>query len=305
MSQQVGSVTSPRVSPRLVVFIGVFFAATSAVLIKASAAHPLAIAFYRMLFSSLLLIPQLQGTGLRRLRSLSGRQWRLSIISGVFLGFHFATWISSLSFTSVASATVLVNTHPVLVVVFGLLFLRERIPWDAAAWMILALAGSLLLSLAGLRGTEGQAVGNLLAFGGAIAAAGYMLAGRAVRQDVDTRVYTFVAYSVSAIVLLAMVLIGGVPLVGYPWYEFLIFMGLAVFPTLLGHSLFNWALKYVKTSLVSTAILGEPIFASIMALLIFREIPGIYTLIGGPVIIVSIYFFTRAESRFARRSVRA
>jgi drug/metabolite transporter (DMT)-like permease len=102
-----------------------------------------------------------------------------------------------------------------------------------------------------------------------------------------------------------MTAISGVRLGPYPWYEFAIFVGLAVFPTLLGHSLFNWALKYVKTSLVSTAILGEPIFASIMALLIFGERPGVYTLIGGPIIIVSIYFFTRAEGRFTRKRAAA
>jgi drug/metabolite transporter (DMT)-like permease len=293
------------VSPRIVVFIGVFFAATSAVLIKASGAHPLAIAFYRMFFVSILLIPQLGRTGWRRIRAMTRRQIRLCLIGGIFLGFHFATWISSLSFTSVASATVLVNTHPILVMVFGLLFLGERIPWDAVAWMVLALAGSIVLSLGGLQGDSGQLIGNLLAFGGAVSAAGYMLVGRAVRQDIDTRVYTFVVYSISAVVLFIMTLIGRVQLTGYPWFEFAIFVGLAVFPTLLGHSLFNWALKYVKTSLVSTAILGEPIFASVMALFIFSEVPGIYTLIGGPVIIVSIYFFTRAESRAARRAVAA
>ncbi len=290
----------PRIPPRIVVFIGVFFAATSAVLIKASTAHPLAIAFYRMLFTTLLLLPQLGRGGFHRIRNLSSRQIRLSVIGGVFLGFHFAAWISSLSFTTVASATVLVNTHPVLVVVFGLVFLRERIPWDAAVWMAIALGGSMLLSLGGLRGDPGEVTGNLLAFGGAIAAAGYMLVGRAVRQELDTRVYTFVVYSVSAAVLLIMVALSGVRLAPYPWFEFAIFVGLAVFPTLLGHSLFNWALKYVKTSLVSTAILGEPIVASVMALFIFGERPGVYTLIGGPIIIVAIYFFVRADGRFAR-----
>jgi drug/metabolite transporter (DMT)-like permease len=304
MSSHEPAAAGPRIPPRIVVFIGVFFAATSVVLIKASGAHPLAIAFYRMLFSSLLLLPQLGPSGVRRIRRMTGRQIRLCVIGGVFLGVHFATWISSLSFTTVASATVLVNTHPVLVMIFGLLFLRERLPWDAAAWVVLALAGSVFLSLSGLQGDTGQITGNLLAFGGAVAAAGYMLVGRAVRQDLDTRVYTVFVYSVSAAVLFVMVLVGGVRLGGYPWYEFAIFVGLAVFPTLLGHSLFNWALKYVKTSLVSTAILGEPIFASIMALFIFGEVPGVYTLIGGPVIIVSIYLFTRAESRYARRHSR-
>ncbi|MFP4484296.1 MAG: DMT family transporter [Spirochaetaceae bacterium] len=292
-------------SPRIIVLIGVFFAATSAVLIKASGAHPLAIAFYRMFFVSILLVPQLGRTGRRRIRAMTARQLRLCLVGGIFLGFHFATWISSLSFTSVAGATVLVNTHPILVMVFGLLFLGERLPWDAVAWMVLALAGSMVLSLGGLQGDTGQAIGNLLAFAGAISAAGYMLVGRAVRQEMDTRVYTFVVYSISAVVLFIMTLIGRVQATGYPWYEFAIFLGLAVFPTLLGHSLFNWALKYVKTSLVSTAILGEPIFASAMALFIFGEVPGVYTLVGGPVIIVSIYFFTRAESRAAGRAVAA
>ena len=298
-----------KANPSLVVAVGVVFTAFSAIFIRYSVAPPLVIATYRMGFTSILLTPLFIRE--RRRRHLSGTTNRavngltpailLSLLSGAFLAGHFALWITSLSHTSVANATVLVTTHPLLVAVLGLVLLGERISWKGALWMMGAVAGGVLLVAGDLGGSEANLYGNLLAAEGAVTVSIYMIIGRYARRYLSVNAYTMLVYWTAFAILTATTAGAGIPLWPYSPRELAIFAALAVFCTLLGHSLFNWALEFLPTSVVSTSILGEPIIATLLAMMLFGEVPALFTVSGGAVILTSIFFFVRDNSARERR----
>jgi drug/metabolite transporter (DMT)-like permease/ubiquinone/menaquinone biosynthesis C-methylase UbiE len=220
----------------------------------------------------------------------------LCVISGIFLAIHFATWIESLRFTSIASATVLVNTHPIFVFTVGFLFLKERLSKTALIYAVIALAGMVLLSVGDISHGKSTFRGDLLALAGALSVSGYMLIGRIVRQRMKLTSYVFIVYSICALILLGMCIVTGVPLTGYPVSEYLIFFGLAFFCTILGHTVFNWSLKHLKTSFVSIAILGEPVYATVLGIIIFKEVPPTTAIAGGCIVLFGLFAFVRKET---------
>lgn len=304
--------------PRLVVLLGVVFVSTSAILIRFSHAAPITIAAFRMGFSALILLPLFiretlskaaihKGSpGFSRVVSFygtSGKQIWLCLLSGVFLALHFWAWITSLFHTSIAAATVLVNTHPLFVVLGGWLFLKEKTPRRALFFMAFALLGSVFLALGGgMGGTETDFTGNLLALLGAVAVTGYLIIGRYLRRSLSTYTYTFPVYLISSLFLFLVALLTQEELFTLSVKEYGTFIALAVFPTLLGHSIFSWALKFVRASFISTATLGEPVIASLLAVFLFREIPGWPTLVGGGIVIISVYLFVKEAEKNQKRS---
>ena len=312
--------------PQLVVAVGVFFTALSAIFIRFSDAPALAIASYRMVFTTLLLTPLFVGERVRHRPAAPGARQStdarpetppagshrggatpslrvailLSLASGCFLALHFAFWITSLSYTTVANSTVLVTTHPVIVGLAGYLLLGERLSLRGVLAMLVAFGGGVVLVWGSLGSGNSMLLGNVLAFMGAVTVSVYMVLGRVVRRRLSVNGYTIIVYSTSALLLIVAALIADVPLYPYPPRELLIFLGLAVFCTLLGHSLFSWALKYLKPAVISTSILGEPVIASVLAVVLFGEIPTLYTLLGGAIILIAIFFFVRSEASGAR-----
>ena len=283
-------------SPMLVVLIGVAFTSLSAILVRLSVAPPLAIASWRMVFATAMVVPFVVARqGRAQPRTASRTVTWLSIGAGILLAGHFGFWITSLSMTSVASSTVLVTTHPVIVALLGLL-LGERIRKRSAAYMVGALAGGLFLVRGGLSDGGSAPLGNLFAFLGAVAFAGYLILGRIARRHLDVNRYTLAVYSTAAVVLAGAAAIGGDRLVPYPAREFAIFLSLAFFCTLLGHSLFNWALRFVKPTTISTSVLAEPVIATTLALVVFSEVPTTATIVGGAVMLACILLFIREES---------
>lgn len=309
-----------KLPPPAVVAVGVVFVSLSAIFIRLSDAPPLVIAAYRMAFATVLMSPlylrDLIRSGLpragrdtsvrgappsgieaRRNDRALARAVGLSLLSGVFLALHFATWVTSLRYTSVASSTVIVTTNPMIVGLLAYFILKERISVRAMLYMVAGFGGSILLAAGGFTIGGSAPLGNLLAFIGALTVSGYMLIGRVVRQSMSLNAYTFIVYATSAILLSVFALIAGNHFAPFSVRDFLLFLSLAVFCTLLGHSLFNWALKYLKPTVVATSILAEPVIASILAVILFREIPTVFTLVGGIIILASIYLFMREETR--------
>lgn len=284
---------------RPIVVVAVAFTSVSAILIRLSQAPPLTIAAYRMLFAFLMIAP----FALPRMRRLTGRDLLLAAASGGFLALHFATWITAVTLTSVASATVLVSMHPVIVLLGSVLFLREKPLPGVTALVLLALIGTTILSWEDLRSGVGDLGGNLLALAGAAAVSGYMLLGSSLRKRVGALQYNALVYGVAALILLPLATLWGSSLGPFELREYLIFGGLAFFCTILGHALFNWALKYVRATFVSTSILMEPVFATVMAVFILGEIPSLLTLIGGVVVIVALYGISRGERQQAKLEV--
>ncbi|NLJ75211.1 MAG: DMT family transporter [Firmicutes bacterium] len=270
----------------LVLTGGVLAISCAAILIRLAEAAPPVIAFYRMAFSTLMLAPA-AWIELRR-SSLTKRQVGLMAVAGVFLALHFLLWMTSLEYTSVTSSVVLVTTQPLFVSIFSALILKEVPPRQVWYGLGLAIAGSAVIAFGQGGGGESRLLGNMMALGGAVMAASYFLVGRVVRRDVSLAAYSAVVYGFSAAVLGLFVLIQGLPLTGYPsstWWSLFL---LALFPTVIGHTALNWALKYLPTPLVSVSILGEPLGASVLAYFILQEIPAWGELAGGILILAGI-----------------
>ena len=280
---------------KLIVLIGVIFVSFSSVLSKIATAPPLVIATYRLGFTSLLMLPMFFKNEKNIKQQMSKKLWLLCIGSGIFLALHFATWMTSIKMTTIASSTVLVNTHPIFIL-FGTYFIfKERVSKKAMMSIFIALIGSIVITLGDSSAGNHNLLGDLLAIAGGFFVAGYMLIGRFARQHLSVTAYTFIVYSCCTITLLLMDFATGTTLLGYPSTDYLIFLGLAVFCTLMGHSVFNWALAYLKPTFVSSSILGEPVFATIWAVFLLKEIPTIYQLSGGGLILLGIFMHIQAE----------
>jgi drug/metabolite transporter (DMT)-like permease len=264
-------------------------ASWAAPLIRLCHSDPLVIAAYRMMFTTLILAP-VYFMQREKIIVPQGRDRWLVALAGLFLAGHFTVWIKALTLTSVSSATVLVTIQPLFLTILAHLILKERVDkWGYLA-IALALSGAALISWGDLGLSEDHLVGDLLALSGALLAAFYLLIGRSVVGKLGTINYTLPLYFISAVTLTAMMLVFGRESVAGPKIDYLWFLLLAVVPTLLGHSLFNYSLKHFKAHLVGIVILGEPILASVWALLLFDESPTVMTAFGAALIFAAIIF---------------
>ncbi len=295
------------------ILAGVLAVSTASLFIRFAQAEAsaLAIAGYRMTLATVILAPFVF---LRYRFELGTLNWKIGwkvVLSGFFLAVHFASWITSLQFTSVASSVVLVTTTPLWVAIFGSLILKERLSKPIVIGLAVALSGSILVGLSGelpgwfmgqggtpglFSGSSASLKGNLLALIGAWTAAGYMLFGRSVRPQLSLPVYTFLVYGTSAIILLATITVSGIRVSGFSLPVYIWLLVLAIVPQLIGHSAFNWALRYVPASLVSIALLGEPIGSTILAMIFLRENPALFEVIGGIFILAGIYLSSRTST---------
>jgi len=278
--------------------VAVVAVSTSAILIRLSEAPSGPMAFWRVAFTWLLLAP-LAWRSSGEFGKLRGRDLLSALLAGVALAAHFAAWFESVDRTTVAASVTLVTTQPAFVAVGAALLLDEPLSRRTALGIVVALAGSALMSLDGLLnpGTAPDPVlGNALALAGAVFAGAYVLAGRSVRQRVALVPYVTVVYVVCALGLLGYTLALGDPVFAYPPREWALFLGMAVGPGLFGHTVINWALAHVESSVVSVSLVGEPVGSTLLALLILSEVPGTITLAGGAVVLAGIYITSRARS---------
>jgi len=262
---------------------------TASILIRLSAAPPMAIATWRMALSTLMLLPFFTTGGrTRRLAAMSAKE-KLTLASvGVVLAVHFASWITSLSFTSVASSVIFVHVDPIFVVLVSHFLLGEKVGRRVSIGIAIAFAGATVIALGDLGVGQENLVGDLLSLVGAVALGVYILAGRRLRQSLDLVSYVTPVYATSAAVLAAGSLAMGVPLVGYPGGEMLLFFVIALVPMIFGHTVYNWALRWISAPVVSISLLGEPVGASILAYLVLAESPGPMVLLGGAVTLAGI-----------------
>lgn len=275
-----------RVDPRAALLIGISAVSTASILIRLSSSPPLVIAGYRMLFSSMIM-GILGMNEVDDLRKMSRGEAILLLISGASLGAHFGTWTASLFYTSIAASTVIVDSSPIFVVIISWIFLRERVNMREAFGIAISIIGAMIIAV-GHAEFKTNLYGDFLALLGAIFLAIYLVIGRNLRRKLGLASYTFSVYGVAAAVLLSSALMLGNSLAADP-REFLIFILLALGPSCLGHNSYNYALKYMKASVVSASILGEPVGASLLGALLLGEIPSISTIIGGAIVILGVY----------------
>jgi len=259
--------------------IGIIAVSTASIFIKLCDAPVLIIATYRMALASLVLIPF--ACYEKTWRGFGRNELGWSLLSGLFLSLHFAFWIASLKYTSVASSVVLVTTHPIFVGLGGWLLLGERLGLNLIGGIALSVLGSGLISYGDGSLSEEALMGDGLALLGAMAASGYLLVGRKMRKDRNLISYIFPVYSSAGLILILLSLIFQKHFFGYSSSTYFYLLLLALVPQLIGHTTFNWALKYLPASMVAVTILGEPIGSTILARLILGEGLTVWKILGG------------------------
>lgn len=283
--------------PFLMIVIGIIGISLSSILVKFSPAPSAVTAAYRLLWTVALMTPVVLGKEevRRELLSSDPKTVVLSCLSGFFLAIHFALWFESLRHTSVASSTTIVCTEVIWVSLGYCLFLKGKIALKAAAAIAVTLMGSVMIALADSGAGDAHLYGDILALAAAVAVAVYTLIGRVVRSSVSTAVYTYLVYSVCAGALVLLCLVQGHSLLAGGAGAVLVGLLLAVFSTILGHSVFSWCLKYFSPSFVSASKLCEPVVAALLAAILFGEIPTLLQLFGDLLILIGVYSYSKME----------
>ena len=284
--------------PMIMIVVGVMGISLSSIFVKYSQAPSAVTAAWRLLWTVVFLTPVVLGKHLVRRELLCTPQkmlW-LSILSGLFLAIHFVLWFESLQHTSVASSTTIVCTEVIWVCLGFCLFLKGKLSRKAAAAIAVTLLGSVLIACSD-SGSGGQLYGDILALLAAIAVAVYTLIGRIVREKLSTTVYTYIVYSACALVLAVTCLMQGESLVSYGWSAVIVGALLAIFSTMLGHSIFSWCLKYFSPSFVSASKLCEPVVAAMFAGFLFGELPSLLQILGGILVLGGVLYYSGLEKK--------
>lgn len=292
-------------TPLIVLTVGILIASTAAILFKlaeGAGAPALVIAAGRLTIASIILTPLAWARAGPEIRAVARRDVLLALGSGVLLALHFATWFASLVYTSVASSTALVATIPIFVAVASVVFWGERLPTSVVAGIGVAVVGSIIIGVSDVGAAasgRNPLLGDGLALAGAAAAAGYYLFGRSVRRRVNLLPYIWLSYGTAAVVLLLAVLVSGASLSGYSGVAYAAMLGLALGPQLLGHTAFNWSLRYLSATFVAVAALGEPVGSTLLALIILGQTPRPLQIVGGVVLLLGIFVATSGERKQA------
>lgn len=285
--------------PMTMIVVGVIGISLSSIFVKYSIAPSAVTAAWRLIWTVFLMTPAVLGKKTVRIELLSSdkKTISLSFLSGLFLAVHFVLWFESLQHTSVASSTTIVCTEVIWVSLGYCLFLKGKLSGKAVAAIVVTLAGSALIAMADSVSGDAQLYGDILSLLAAVAVAAYMLIGRVVRSNVSTSVYTYLVYSACAAVLLLWCLVQGVWILNYGISAIVVGFLLAVFSTILGHSIFSWCLKFFSPSFVSASKLCEPVVAALLAAFLFGEIPSVIQFFGGLLILGGVLYYSVLERK--------
>ena len=284
--------------PMIMIAVGIFGISLSAIFVKYSDAPSAVTAAFRLLWTVLFLTPVVFGKKAVRkeLKSVRPGLAGLSTLSGLFLAIHFVFWFESLKHTSVASSTTIVCTEVIWVALGFCLILKGRLSRKAVAAIGVTLAGSVLIAWSD-SGSGAQLYGDVLALLAAVAVGAYTLIGRVVREEVSTTVYTYLVYTACAGVLVITCLVQGYRLFDYGISAVIVGLLLALFSTILGHSIFSWCLKYFSPAFVSASKLLEPVVAAVLAGFLFGEIPELTQIVGGILILGGVLWYSKIENQ--------
>lgn len=276
--------------------LAVLCVSLGSIFIRLAAAPPLTVAFYRIGLAALLIAPFAAGSAARAWPALAARHRLIVAASGIALGLHFATWIASLSYTSVAASVLLVNTAPLFTLAFSRLVLGEAATPAVAVAMGVALAGAACIAAADWSGSAGSLTGAALAIAGAVTLSAYHVIGRGLRNALPLSAYVLAVWASAAATLGLLVALLGAPITGLPARTLGWLLALAVVPTVLGHGLVNLALRAIPAPTVGLFLLGEPVAASALAYAVFGERPGALTVLGGLLVIAALAIVVRSEA---------
>lgn len=289
-------------TPYIALFISIISVSFAAIFIQSvsDGVHALSIAFYRLFFTTLLIFPFILFHKKTReeIRNIPKKTLLIMIGIGVILASHFAFWITSLDYTSIASSVILVTAHPVIVAPIAHFFLKEKLSLINILGISISLFGVSILVFGnyGLGSlTIDSLEGNILAILGGIGAGLYILGGRKIRKTVSVATYAFIVYSVGTIILLMICLTFKAPITNLPTIDYGIIFLMAIISGIFGHTLYNWSLKHIRASFASVVLLGEPLGSTLLALALpwIHQVPSEYTGIGGIIILTGIYLTAR------------
>ena len=302
MTEDHGGPAASRAAVYGALAAGVLVVSTASILIRwaqAEGVPSIAIAAWRLTIAALVLAPLVALRAGDEIQTLSTSHWKLALASGVFLALHFATWIVSLQYTSVASSVALVTTNPIWIALFSVLVLREHMPVLRIAAVALALTGSAVILWADAgdasAASPNPSYGNALALIGSFTICGYLLIGRRLRKSMSLLAYIGVVYGCAALCLLAAAVASGAALWGYSAVAWACLIGMALGPQLAGHSAFNYALKHVTPTTIALAVLGEPVGSALLAWVWFGEAIGPAKLAGMALLLCGIFLAARSE----------
>ncbi|MFQ5771810.1 MAG: DMT family transporter [bacterium] len=280
----------------LILVIGIIAVSFASIFIKLCDAPSMIIASYRLTLSSLFFLVMAGVKRVNLITSFTVRDLLMAVLSGIFLCLHFATWITSLKYTSVANSVVLVSTTPIFVALGSFVFLKEKINRLLIVGIALTVLGAIILSSKDFGIGENTTLGNGLALIGAVGGAGYFLLGRKLRAHIDTLTYVSIVYSLAAVLLVLISAMLNFSFLGYDYKIYVLLLLIALVPQVIGHTSFNWALKYVSATTVSVITLGEPIGATILAFYLLEEKITLFQAIGGILILTGLGMAIRGES---------
>ena len=275
--------------------LAVLCVSVGSIFVRLANAPALAVAFNRIFLASVVVAPFAAPSLARAWPALSARHRLLLLASGVSIGVHFATWIASLSYTSVAASVLLVNTAPLFTLVFSWWLLGERASNAVLIAMAVALTGAALIAAGDWDGGAASLTGDALAVAGAVTLSLYHVIGRGLRDALPLSAYVLGVWSTASVTLAVLAAAAHVPLFGYPLRTFALFLALAVVPTVFGHGLVNRSLRRIPAPTVGLFLLGEPIAASVLAYAVFGEMPGRLTLAGGVLVLAALALVVRSE----------
>lgn len=279
----------PKFSPSLALVVSLVAVSTASILIRLTEAPPMAIATWRLTLSSLMLLPFfISNGGFRKIRIMKRRDLLALMGVGIALAIHFASWITSLSFTSVTSSVIFVHVDPIFVALVSHFLLRERVEPRQIMGIAVAFFGVTVIAYGDIGLGKESLMGDALSLIGAGALGIYILAGRHLRQRLDLTTYVTPVYTISAVVLALGSIFVGTPLINYPLNTMLMFTMIAIVPMIFGHTVYNWTLKWISAPVVSLSLLGEPVGASILAYIFLGETPGFLAFLGGVLTLVGI-----------------
>jgi drug/metabolite transporter (DMT)-like permease len=285
-----------------VLLMGVVAVSCAAIFIRLAEAPSLVVATYRLTLASLIVAPVGWLRCRQELRNLDRNDVLWAVLSGALLTLHFAFWIASLDYTTVASSVVFVTTNPLFAGIASHLFGQDRLSRLMLAGMMLAIVGGMIIGWNDLQ-VGGRALwGDGLALLGAAMAGGYFVAGRQLRPKMSLLAYVTVVYSMAAVGALALSVVTRQSLIGYSTQTYAMFVLLAVVPQVIGHSSFNWALRHLPAAAVGVTTLGEPVGSTILAYFVLQEAPTLLKVAGGGLILAGIYASLRerrVESKLA------
>lgn len=290
-----GAVSPPKASPAAVLTLGVLAVSTGAIFVRTAHAPALVTAAYRVGISVAVLLPVAVIKARKELFSLTASELRLAVLSGFFLALHFALWISSLGYTTVSNSVVLVDTNPLWVGVMTPFITGERLRPAMVFSIVLSVIGGVFIGAGDLSADPRALWGDGMALAGGICSAAYLLLGRRLRARLSLLAYVMVCYGSAAAILWLAVLMLGLPVSGFTSATWGSFLGLALVAQVLGHSSYNWALRWCSAGLIAVSMLGEPVISSILAYFLLHEGLTLAKFAGGGTILIAIYLAAISE----------